>query len=101
MTEQEQNATLGCLLRQYKETRNDIACLSSGIRDAAQALAAIDEKLYRPDDEGELQSCLGQPSFDAVGQAERRLGELQRALRRKQDLRVRLDNLGYRDLIRP
>ncbi|MCY3913975.1 MAG: hypothetical protein OXG43_12145 [Chloroflexi bacterium] len=109
MTGTERAETLGCLLQNYKQSREDIACLSSGVRDAAQTLAKIDALLKESDSDhtssreasllAEL-SSLSSRAVEAISETPRRLTELHDALRRKRDLKIRLDNLGYRDLIR-
>ncbi|MCY4108305.1 MAG: hypothetical protein OXG11_04655 [Chloroflexi bacterium] len=99
MTEAEQDATLGRLVREYKATRELIACLSSSVRSVARDLGDIDKLLYSADKESQLLAVLKAINLDFVATVTSRIPELQDALRRKEDLQTRLINMGYRDFV--
>ena len=99
MTPEEKDATLGRLVREYKAAGELIACLSSSVRSAAQDLADVDKLLYDVGKESQLRQALRNLDLDPIATLPARLPELQKALRRKEDLKTRLINMGYRDII--
>lgn len=99
MTGEEKDAQLGAIFREYKEASDEVACLAVGIGRAASALSEID-KLLKKRSETQLAGHIRHVDIRDVEAAPDRIEAVQRALDKRDALRIQLNELGFRDLLK-
>jgi len=100
MTKAERDAIVIRTMDEYKATLEEIACLSTYIRNASHKLAEINKNLYSQQNEDLLVERLQETDSDTLTCVPQYVDELKVKLARKQELIEDLRGFGYGEFVR-